>query len=114
MSDLATAPTTDVADSQEAATKTKKTRKRPIGFYVAGGWLGLVVVLALFGSFLPLKQWDESFYDFLGARPGTAGHFLGTTQDGYDMLAGLVHGARLSASIAFVAVVLGGSIGSFI
>ena len=104
----------EVVGPEPTEPKAKKARKRPVGFYIAGGWLGLIVLLALFGSFLPLPVWDESFYDFLGAAPGTSGHILGTTQDGYDMLAGLVHGARLSVSIAFVAVVLGGSIGSFV
>ena len=103
-------PETTVTD----APKAKKVRKRPIGFYIAGSWLGLVVFAAIFGPFLHLPKWDESFYDYLGARPGTAGHILGTTQDGYDMLAGLVNGARISASVSFVAVLFGGSIGSFI
>ena len=78
------------------APKAKKVRKRPIGFYIAGSWLGLVVLAAIFGPLLPLPKWDESFYDYLGSRPGTAGHILGTTQDGYDMLAGLVNGAKIS------------------
>jgi peptide/nickel transport system permease protein len=95
-------------------TKQKKVRKRPVGFYIAGGWLALVVFAAIFGPLLPLPQWDESFYDYLGARPGTSGHLLGTTQDGYDMLAGLVNGAKISASVSFVAVLLGGGIGTFI
>ncbi|MGA1363242.1 MAG: ABC transporter permease [Ilumatobacteraceae bacterium] len=105
--------TTEAAPALEAST-TKKTRKRPVGFYVAGGWLGLVVLVAVFGPLLPLPQWDEAFFDYLGARPGTSGHILGTTQDGYDMLAGLINGAKLSASVAFVSVILGGGIGSFI
>ncbi|MFM8794873.1 MAG: ABC transporter permease [Acidimicrobiales bacterium] len=106
--------TTESVPADEASPKVKKARKRPVGFYIAGGWLGLVVLAALVGGFLPLPQWDEAFYDYLGARPGTAGHFLGTTQDGYDMLAGLINGAKLSASVAFVSVVLGGGIGAFI
>ncbi|MEY4366162.1 MAG: hypothetical protein RLZZ305_1506 [Actinomycetota bacterium] len=111
MSDVTTA--TEETTAAESSPAPKK-RRRPFGFYLAGGWLGLVVFLALFGGFMPLPRWDESFYDFLGSPPGTSGHILGTTQDGYDMLAGLVNGARLSSSIAFVAVLLGGSIGSFI
>ena len=111
MSDVSTA-TEETAAAE--STPSKKKRKRPFGFYLAGGWLGLVVFLAVFGSFMPLPRWDESFYDFLGSPPGTPGHILGTTQDGYDMLAGLVNGARLSSSIAFVSVLLGGSIGAFI
>ena len=114
MSEQTTMTATESPEPSPAATKEKKVRKRPIGFYIAGTWLGLVVCAAIFGPLLPLPQWDESFYDYLGARPGTSGHILGTTQDGYDMLAGLVNGAKISASVSFVAVLLGGGIGSFI
>jgi len=89
-------------------------KRKTIGFYLASSWLALVIFMAVVGPFLPLPSWNESFYDYLGAAPGTPGHLLGTTQDGYDMLSGIVNGARLSIAIAFVAVVLGGGIGSFI
>ena len=98
----------------EAPVKQKRQRKRPVGFYIAGSWLGLIVFLGLFGFLLPVPRFDESFYDYLGAAPGTPGHLLGTTQDGYDMLAGLVNGARISVFVSLVAVTLGGSIGSFL
>ncbi|MFZ9392855.1 MAG: ABC transporter permease [Ilumatobacteraceae bacterium] len=114
MSEQTTMTATESPEPSPAKSKEKKVRKRPIGFYIAGTWLGLVVFAAIFGPLLPLPQWDESFYDYLGARPGTSGHILGTTQDGYDMLAGLVNGAKISASVSFVAVLLGGGIGSFI
>jgi peptide/nickel transport system permease protein len=93
---------------------TKKKRKRPFAFYLAGFWMGLLVVLGLFGWALPLRPWDESDFDNLGAGLGTPGHILGTTQDGYDMLSGLVNGARISIFVAFFSVLLGGGIGAFI
>ena len=74
----------------------------------------LVVLLGLFGPLLHMAKWDTVYEDFLGSGPGTGGHILGTTMDGYDMLAGLVNGAKISASVSFVAVLFGGSIGSFI
>lgn len=101
-------------EAAEAPVVTKKKRKRPIGFYIAGSWLGLIVFLGIFGWLLPLKPWDESSYEYLGAAPGTAGHFLGTTQDGYDMLSGLVNGARISVFVSFFAVLFGGGIGAFV
>jgi peptide/nickel transport system permease protein len=91
-----------------------KKRKRPLGFYFAGFWMGLLVFLGLFGWLLPLRQWDESDYENLGVGLGTPGHILGTTQDGYDMLSGLVNGARISVFVSFFAVLFGGGIGSFI
>ncbi|MFM9083328.1 MAG: ABC transporter permease [Actinomycetota bacterium] len=92
----------------------KKKRRRPIPFYLAGGWLVLLVLLGLFGWALPLPKWDESDFDYLGSAPFSPGHPLGTTQDGYDMLSGLVNGARISIFVSFFAVLFGGGIGAFI
>lgn len=93
----------------------KAGRKRPIGFYIASTWLGFIVFLAIFGSFLPLPIWNESQYDYLGVGPFSApGHLLGTTNDGYDMLSGLVNGARISIFVSVVSVTLGGLIGGVI
>lgn len=109
-----TTASTSTAGAPEEETKSKKKSDRTFGFYLASGWLGLIVLLGLFGFLIPLPAYNESFYDYLGAAPGTSGHFLGTTQDGFDMLSGLVHGARISVFVSFFAVLMGGSIGSFI
>ena len=79
--------------------KMKPSRKRPIGFYIAGSWLSLIVFFSIFGSFLPLPTWDSSDYEALGLKPFSSGHFLGTTMDGYDMLSGLVNGSRISVFV---------------
>lgn len=93
----------------------KSARKRPIGFYIASTWLGLMVFLAVFGPFLPLPTWNEAQFEFLGAGPFSApGHLLGTTNDGYDMLSGLVNGARISIFVSVVSVTIGGLIGGVI
>lgn len=106
--------TTTATPQVDAPVKTKKKRKRPIAFYLAGFWMGLLVFLGLFGWVLPLRQWDDSDFDYLGAGLGTPGHILGTTQDGYDMLSGLVNGARISIFVSFFAVLFGGGIGAFV
>lgn len=100
--------TTDIAPTP------KRSKKRPIGFYISGAWVSLVMFLAVFGGLLPGPQWDESFYDSLGVAPFHKSHILGTTLDGYDMYSGLVHGARLSVFVALVAVIVGGAIGTVI
>ena len=105
---------TETAADEAATDQTARRRKRPVGFYVSSTWLGMIILLGLFGFLLPLPKWDESFYDYLGAAPGTSGHLLGTTQDGYDMLAGLINGARISIFVSFFAVLFGGGIGSFV
>jgi peptide/nickel transport system permease protein len=93
-------------------TSAKTTRKRPTGFYIASSWLGLMVFFAIFGRFLPLPTWDEAQFDYLGVGPFSApGHLLGTTNDGYDMLSGLINGAQISIFVSVISVTIGGLIG---
>jgi peptide/nickel transport system permease protein len=89
-------------------------KKRPIGFYFSSAWIGTVVFLAAFGWLLPTRAWEDADYDALGVAPFSPNHILGTTGDGYDMLSGLVNGAKISIFVAIVGVVIGGTIGSFI
>lgn len=95
--------------------KSKKPKtKKSIGFYLASGWLGLIVFLSIFGSLLPLPQWNESDYEALGLKPFSPGHLLGSTMDGYDMLSGLVNGTRISVFVSIFSVGIGGTIGAVI
>ncbi len=76
------------------------------------GWLGMVVALAVVGPVLPLDAWNTVYDDSLAVGPFTNGHVLGTDSNGYDLLLGVINGARLSILVAVVAVGLGGVIGS--
>lgn len=105
---------TVLAPEEVKQTTVPKKKKKPLGFYMAGAWLGLVLLLAIFGNLLPMPEWDNSFYDSLGVAPFHPSHILGTTQDGYDMFAGLVNGARISIFVSLISVAIGGAIGSFI
>lgn len=100
--------------TQEVAPETTSKKKRPIGFYFAASWIGFVIFLAVFGWLLPTRAWDSADYDALGVQPFAPNHLLGTTGDGYDMLSGLVNGAKISIFVALVGVIIGGSIGTFI
>lgn len=99
-----------------AASLTRSRRRRQVSVYVLAGILGIVVLLALAGSFLPLP--DPNVQDLRGRlQPpvllgGDLSHPLGTDQLGRDMLARLVAGARLTVLIAVIAVGLGGVIGT--
>lgn len=104
---------TSTIETPVAEVKKKKSRKT-IGFYLASAWIGFVLFLAFFGWALPTPQWDEAFYDSLGVAPFHPSHILGTTADGYDMWACLVNGAKISIFVSLIAVLIGGSIGSFV
>ena len=105
----------DVEQTVEISPKLTVTKiKRPIGFYFASTWIGTVIFLAVFGWLLPTRPWDSADYDALGVKPFSPSHPLGTTGDGYDMLSGLVNGAKISIFVALVGVIIGGSIGTFI
>ena len=104
---------TSTIETPAPVAKVKKQRKT-IGFYLASAWIGFVLFLAFFGWALPGPQWDESSYDYLGVAPFSKGHILGTTMDGYDMWSGLVNGAKISIFVSLIAVLVGGSIGSFV
>jgi len=86
--------------------------RRRIAERLSYGWLGLVVVLAVAGPWLPFDAWNTVYDDALGVGPLSGRHLLGTDSNGYDLLLGVVNGARLSILVAVVAVGLGGAIGS--
>jgi peptide/nickel transport system permease protein len=87
-------------------------RGRRIAERLSYGWLGLVVALAIVGPWLPFDAWNTVYDDALGVGPLSGRHLLGTDSNGYDLLLGVVNGARLSILVAVIAVGLGGVIGS--
>lgn len=89
-------------------------RKFTIPTWFTIGWLGFVIFLAIFGSFLPIRTWEYVYEDSLGVVPFSSGHLLGTDTNGYDLLSSVVNGARLSLFISITAVGIGGFIGSIL
>ncbi|MEY2779006.1 MAG: hypothetical protein RL623_186 [Actinomycetota bacterium] len=88
--------------------------KKSFAFRLTVTWFALIIFFAVFGPLLPLPNWQEVFDDALSVTPLKQGHLLGTDSNGYDMLSGIVYGARISLFISFTAVFLGGVIGSAI
>ena len=77
--------------------------------------IGLIVFGAIVGPFIyPIDPFDMVWAPF--TRPGVDGYILGTDYLGRDMVAGLIHGARVSLLIglaaAFVSIFIGVSIGA--
>src|ERR1700727_1210444 len=79
--------------------------KRPFGilFWLAIGFFGLVVVLAIIANLLPLPNPDFQNYTALHASPNIH-HILGTDDLGRDLLSRLIFGSRVSLVVGFGAV----------
>ena len=100
--------------------KVKKVWKRIRGLVAASGQLrvglvlfALVMLVVLFAPQLaPFDPYDLG--DDLLVPPGTAGHLLGTTNMGQDILSMLIYGSRASLAIGIVAAAISGVIGTLV
>ncbi|MFM9086518.1 MAG: ABC transporter permease [Acidimicrobiia bacterium] len=81
---------------------------------VAAGWLAFVAALAIVGPVLPLPDFAEADFEAMGVGVFSPGHLLGTDSNGYDLLANVIAGSRLSLLIAVVSVGIGGALGAAI
>ena len=96
-----------------------RIRRRGLGLAanLSAGWLSLVMLAAVLAPWLPLDAPRVTDFSVLqnNAPPGTAGHLLGTDQNGFDILSRLVWGGRVSLIVAFgvlaVGMTVGGAIG---
>jgi peptide/nickel transport system permease protein len=91
-------------------------KKKGIAFWLALGWLVLVLFLAITASWLPiadpvLPQRDADGRLLRLAAPGEDGQLLGTDGTGRDVLSRLIHGSRVSLIVGFVTVAIGMTIG---
>ena len=84
-------------------------RRRPIGI------ISVVMVLLVLGLAVGapyIDRYDENAANYRVRLQGpSADHWFGTDQLGRDLWSRIVHGARLSVTVAFVSVALGTSIG---
>jgi peptide/nickel transport system permease protein len=85
---------------------------KPMGilFWLAAGWVGLVVVAAILANVLPLPNPDFQNYSAINASPGVH-HLLGTDDLGRDLLSRLIFGARVSLVVGFFSVAIGMLVG---
>lgn len=90
------------------ATPVRKRRRRfGFGFWLAIGWLGLLVALAALADVLPFVQ-DPNDFDPLAFREGPSPeHWLGGDTIGRDIFARIVYGGRVSLLIGVATICLG-------
>ena len=85
-----------------------------VGFWIAIGWLGLLVFVVAFAPFFPFDDPGK-----LASGPARTGpsldNWFGTDALGRDVFARTVYGARVSLVVGFIAIafgmVVGGSLG---
>jgi peptide/nickel transport system permease protein len=89
-------------------------KKRPrVFFWLAVGWLVLVVFCAVTANLLPIK--DPNAQNILiRLKPPGPGGVLGSDDLGRDILARLIFGARVSLIVSLTAVFLGSFVGGFL
>ena len=86
--------------------------RKPFGilFWLAVGWVSLVVVLAIMANLLPLPNPNFQNYGAINASPSIH-HILGTDDLGRDLLSRVIYGSRVSLIVGFVGVAIGMLVG---
>lgn len=92
----------------------------PIGVKLCALWLILLLVFAIFADWIPFVQ-DPNTGITTGNKPNTGPsteHWLGTDNNRRDIFSRIVYGARVSLTVAAVAVafglVIGGMLGAIV
>lgn len=107
------------ASAAPAGRARRKRKRYGIAFWLAVGWLFLVLFCAVTASWLPIdnptlpKRGDNGLLVRLAA-PGEGGTLLGTDGNGRDVLSRLIHGSRVSIIISFVTVAIGMTVGGLL
>lgn len=99
---------------QEAEAVGLAPRKRlGLVFWLAAGWVILVILASIFANVLPLQ--DPSLPSALPGLKSSAAHWFGTDELGRDIFSRVVHGSQVSLVVGFasigVGLAVGGSLG---
>jgi peptide/nickel transport system permease protein len=122
--DVADAPLAEPASAEETAalaftlasddSAPIAEAKRPsfgFLFWVAVFWLSVLAIVAIFANVLPLYNPTTPFYNLGPNAPASLAHWLGTDENGYDILSRLIYGARASLTIGILGTAIGVGIG---
>ncbi len=108
---------TEAGERADGAGSRQKKRRRKFGvaFWAAVVWLSIVLFCALFATFIPGLQ-DPIQINIANKLnpPFSAENPLGGDGLGRDILARIVHGSRVSVTIAFSAVGIGMTVGGIL
>lgn len=90
-----------------------EAKKLGIGFYLAAGWIGLIVLLAVLAPWLPFLDDPNDISPAIKDGP-SAEHWFGGDELGRDMFSRVIWGARVSLFVGVAAVALGFLVGGLI
>ena len=100
---------------QPAPGGRSRWRRLGWGFWVATGWVVLMIVLAVFAGFIGLQDPNTPSATCLPDAGPSAAHWLGCDNIGRDILARVIYGGRVSLIVGFASIalglVVGGSLG---
>ncbi len=99
-----------IDDIVEDVSADTVKRKLGVGFWIAVSWLVLITLLAVFAPLLPID--GENVIGAGGKLDSPSmDHFFGTDNNGRDVFARTIWGARVSLSVGFIAIAAGLLIG---
>ena len=90
-------------------------KRKPLGtvFWLAVGFLGLLVFAAIFADVLPLKGFSDTFAGTAKNGP-SADHWFGNDGAGRDIFSRVIYGAQVSLMVAAIGTILSLFIGGMI
>lgn len=88
--------------------------RRTLGltFWLAVGWIGLIVILAVVAGLLPIP--DPKAIAFQPGLDPSLHHLLGTDDLGRDLFSRVIYGARVSLTVGFFSILFGLIIGGIL
>lgn len=96
----------------------KVKKKLGLIFWIASGWVVLVLLLAIFADLLPLPSPSEPVKDcgqrFCNRLPPGPGHIFGTDQNSRDIFSRIIYGGRISMMVGVASIVIGMLVGGTI
>jgi peptide/nickel transport system permease protein len=89
-----------------AVDETGPRKRLGFVFWLCAGWIVLVILLAIFAGVLPLRSYRTNLVGPPRLHP-SAHYWLGTDENGRDMLSRTIYGARVSLIVGFASIFLG-------
>ena len=107
------APAAPLARPRSKGSRFLRLVRRNPFVPIGGGVVALFALTALFAPWLAPK--DPQMIDVINRLlPPSAGHLMGTDEYGRDILSRVIHGSRISMSVAVMVVILSALMGVFL